>query len=237
VRVARLNSLAVGCNALTGEIAPTTGALNLMFQTYARFSRLSILLFHLGAIVRVVMSLMVARLTYTVVMKPSAPMGNVCMESEFVTLINNACLWHCLHARCECYAGWMGVRCEIRTKTIFIPCLPDPCLGDCHCVESCRHSNGYQCVSEGGYIGRNCSIRKLYRNSIAKGFPDNCNVFSSAVPAVSCRSSSMVVTISKRFYDEFDQGAKNSYIYISPSLANPESFSKACRGTHAFPHF
>jgi len=40
----------------------------------------------------------------------------------------------------------------------------------------------------------------------------------------------MEITISKRFYDEFDRGAKNSYIYISPSLSNPASFNKACRG-------
>jgi len=64
--------------------------------------------------------------------------------------------------RCECNEGWTGVRCERSTQTSSpSPCLPDPCLGDCRCFPSCRHSNGYQCVSEGGYIGRNCSIRKL----------------------------------------------------------------------------
>jgi len=55
----------------------------------------------------------------------------------------------------------------------------------------------------------------------------------SAVPTVSCRSDAIAVTISKRFYDEFDGGVKNSYIYISPSLADLASLNKACRGGHA----
>ena len=67
------------------------------------------------------------------------------------------CKFHLHIFRCYCNEGWTGVRCGKSTS----PCFTDPCLGDCRCVLSCRHSNGYQCVSEGGYIGRNCSIRKL----------------------------------------------------------------------------
>ena len=63
--------------------------------------------------------------------------------------------------RCQCVFPWSGLRCTLlRSKD---PCSTQPCYGGCHCEESCKHEEGYVCVShDGRYIGRNCTIRRFH---------------------------------------------------------------------------
>ena len=62
---------------------------------------------------------------------------------------------------------------DIETTTAFVPtsdlatdsarsiiCDPDPCVYPCKCIESCKHSDGFVCVSRDGRLGKYCSIGK-----------------------------------------------------------------------------
>ncbi|CAK8678830.1 uncharacterized protein LOC143470965 [Clavelina lepadiformis] len=71
-----------------------------------------------------------------------------------------------------------------------------PCLGDCKCVKSSIHENGWYCASEEGYIGKYCNI---------------------PAPDILCESTEIQVAVAEELYDEYDQGIGNSYIFVSPT--------------------
>ncbi|CAK8698609.1 unnamed protein product [Clavelina lepadiformis] len=106
---------------------------------------------------------------------------------------------------CRCAIGYAGDTCQEPVPES--PCYPDPCQGDCKCVESRKHEHGRYCVSESGYIGDNCSI---------------------AVPIIACRPSEIVISVLKGFYEEFDKNIGNSYIYVSSS--SDGNVANQCRG-------
>nr|CAB3267158.1 transmembrane protein Vc569 [Phallusia mammillata] len=106
---------------------------------------------------------------------------------------------------CNCAENYEGMTCGSLKKggRQFVPeiiidenvCQPNPCGGDCECKPSCKHELGYYCVSEDGYIGKNCDI---------------------AIPFVLCTENNIEIEVSSLFYQEFDKEIGNSYIYVSP---------------------
>nr|BAF56475.1 VC70-like protein-2 [Halocynthia roretzi] len=84
-------------------------------------------------------------------------------------------------------------------------CTPNPCRGDCYCTPSCKHSLGYYCKSEAGYLGKNCTIPP---------------------PMLVCEADRIVITVSELFVQEYDQGLQNSYIVVGPDNA---AYGQSCQ--------
>ncbi|XP_039261126.2 uncharacterized protein LOC120337438 [Styela clava] len=103
--------------------------------------------------------------------------------------------------RCVCQNGYKGLHCENSLEKFTGPCNPNPCKGDCTCRESCQHEYGYYCASEGGYMGKNCTIQ---------------------VPRIRCGQRSISVDIPEALYAEFDKGMRNTIFYLAQS-SNPGS--------------
>ena len=52
-------------------------------------------------------------------------------------------------------------RVELNNVTPDDACSSNPCKGDCRCELSCKHEDGYMCISPSGLLGKNCDIRKM----------------------------------------------------------------------------
>nr|CAB3244860.1 transmembrane protein Vc569 [Phallusia mammillata] len=113
---------------------------------------------------------------------------------------------------CVCNAGYQGEACEElvppENDDSEDACFPNPCENGCQCRPSCKHELGYVCVSEKGFIGKNCDI---------------------VIPRVACLESEIVVDISTEFFNEFDARIRNSYIYIAPSQDSKEKSNAQCQ--------
>nr|CAB3239141.1 transmembrane protein Vc569 [Phallusia mammillata] len=107
---------------------------------------------------------------------------------------------------CDCLAKYEGVNCELLKKggrqsseigseIDESVCDPNPCGGDCVCEPSCKHELGYFCVSEEGFIGKNCDI---------------------GIPLVTCGENEITIEVSTEFYEQFDKNIGNSIFYVSP---------------------
>ncbi|XP_076810067.1 uncharacterized protein LOC143452826 isoform X1 [Clavelina lepadiformis] len=72
---------------------------------------------------------------------------------------------------CVCAPGYRGITCRDRMVVTISPkvgttttsspnlqCLSNPCRAPCTCQPSCRHEQGYVCVSNNGHLGKNCDI-------------------------------------------------------------------------------
>nr|CAB3262481.1 uncharacterized protein LOC100179854 [Phallusia mammillata] len=99
---------------------------------------------------------------------------------------------------CECPENCHGFHCEECEDSLledYQACMPNPCQNGCFCVPSCRHADGYICQSSNGYFGKHCDI---------------------PLPRVDCGSEEIVITVSKAFVAEFDNGLNNTIVYVSP---------------------
>uniref|UniRef100_F6VWX3 ZP domain-containing protein n=2 Tax=Ciona intestinalis TaxID=7719 RepID=F6VWX3_CIOIN len=85
-------------------------------------------------------------------------------------------------------------------------CSTNPCQGDCSCIASNKHAEGFFCSSAAGYIGKTCNIPP---------------------PTLLCESNTITIMIPERFVREYDSTLSRSYLYMGPSydqaVVNPNS--------------
>ena len=130
-------------------------------------------------------------------------------------------LYHSLSCyRCRCPIGYSGIRCEVDNSVVKPDdvCSPNPCKGDCRCELSCKHEDGYMCISPSGLLGKNCDIRKLFccsANLVLQQILTQI-LFLTAAPIITCAFNQITVDISKAFFDAYNTDSTNSYFYVSP---------------------
>jgi len=95
---------------------------------------------------------------------------------------------------CTCNVGFSGTNCEISDEN---PCASDPCKNKCVCKESCKHSGGFTCSSEDGYLGKTCGV---------------------APPHMDCGYEKIIIEISNEIWSDMNiPKTDESYLYISPN--------------------
>nr|XP_002127912.2 fibropellin-1-like isoform X2 [Ciona intestinalis] len=88
-------------------------------------------------------------------------------------------------------------------------CSPNPCTSPCVCKPSCKHTNGFVCESEQGYMGKTCTIPP---------------------PVLDCNSDRITVSVDNRLYTELlGDVVGNAYFYMSPDYSSTPA--ESCKGT------
>ncbi|CAK8694885.1 uncharacterized protein LOC143446010 [Clavelina lepadiformis] len=118
----------------------------------------------------------------------------------------------CVQGACVCNQGYEGAGCKSPVTTPATPsvCTSTSCLNGCQCVPSCRHSDGYYCVSSAGFIGKYCNI---------------------PVPDLVCASDRIEVKVSQSFVQDLQISGNGIYLFLASNYIPGSVVQDACKAT------